>query len=82
MSRAARPSRAEQYQAELKRGRWDQFPKLMAGFAVFATGISLMIQAGLGLDPWSAFHMGLSLTLPISYGVASASVVSPTLPKK
>ncbi len=57
----------------MKRGHWGQFPKLMAGFAVFATGISLMIQAGLGLDPWSAFHMGLSLSLPISYGVASAS---------
>lgn len=45
----------------------------MGGFAVFALGISLMIRAGLGLDPWSAFHMGLSITLPISYGVASAS---------
>ncbi len=45
----------------------------MGGFAVFALGISLMIRAGLGLDPWSAFHMGLSLSLPISYGVASAS---------
>lgn len=31
-----------------------------------------MIRAGLGLDPWSAFHMGLSVALPISYGVASA----------
>lgn len=57
----------------MKRGAWDQFPKLMGGFAVFALGISLMIRAGLGLDPWSAFHMGLSLTLPISYGVASVS---------
>lgn len=45
----------------------------MSGFAVFALGISLMIQAGLGLDPWSAFHMGLSIALPITYGVASAS---------
>ena len=44
----------------------------MGGFAVFALGISLMIRAGLGLDPWSAFHMGLSIALPISYGVASA----------
>ena len=44
----------------------------MGGFALFALGISLMIQAGLGLDPWSAFHMGLSLTLPVTYGVASA----------
>ncbi len=44
----------------------------MGGFVVFAVGISLMIQAGLGLDPWSAFHFGLHLALPISYGVASA----------
>jgi len=57
----------------LKRGHWDQFPKLMGGFAVFALGISLMIQAGLGLDPWSAFHYGLHLALPITYGVASAA---------
>src|SRR5699024_12101260 len=44
----------------------------MGGFAVFALGISLMINADLGLDPWSAFHMGLSLALPLSYGMASA----------
>lgn len=44
----------------------------MGGFALFALGISLMINAGLGLDPWSAFHMGLSLALPITYGMASA----------
>jgi len=54
------------------RGSWTQFPKLMGGFAVFALGISLMINADLGLDPWSAFHMGLSLALPLSYGMASA----------
>ena len=39
---------------------------------MFALGISLMINADLGLDPWSAFHMGLSLALPITYGMASA----------
>ncbi len=40
---------------------------------IFGLGIALMIRAGLGLDPWSAFHTGLSNVFGISYGVASVA---------
>jgi uncharacterized membrane protein YczE len=43
----------------------------MLGFLVFGLGIALMVSADLGLDPWSAFHDGLTKVLPISFGTAN-----------
>lgn len=43
----------------------------MVGFAIFGLGIALMVGADLGLDPWSAFHDGLTRVLPISFGTAN-----------
>jgi uncharacterized membrane protein YczE len=43
----------------------------MLGFLVFGLGIALMVSADLGLDPWSAFHDGLTRVLPISFGTAN-----------
>ena len=53
------------------RFNWRTFPLLMLGLALFGLGISLIRRAGLGLDPWSAFHQGLTNHLPISFGVAN-----------
>ncbi len=44
---------------------------LIGGLLTFGLGVALMIRADLGLDPWSAFHIGLTNVFPISYGVAS-----------
>jgi uncharacterized membrane protein YczE len=43
----------------------------MLGFLIFGLGIALMVSADLGLDPWSAFHDGLTKILPISFGTAN-----------
>ena len=48
--------------------RWAQ---LLIGLAGFALAIALMIQGGLGLGPWDAFHVGLHRMFGISVGTAS-----------
>ena len=45
--------------------------RLVAGIAVSSLGIVLMLQANVGLEPWSVLQQGLTLVLPISYGLAT-----------
>ena len=44
---------------------------LLAGIAVSSIGIVLMLQANVGLEPWSVLQQGMTLVLPVSYGLAS-----------
>ena len=44
---------------------------LLAGIAVSSIGIVLMLQANVGLEPWSVLQQGMTLVLPISYGLAT-----------
>lgn len=53
------------------RGSWRSFPLLMAGLALFGLGVAFLLRAGLGLDPWSTFHEGLSRLLGVSIGTAT-----------
>ncbi|HEY0972848.1 MAG TPA: hypothetical protein VGE02_17900 [Gemmatimonadales bacterium] len=48
--------------------RWAQ---LLAGLWGYGAAVTLMIRSELGLGPWDAFHVGLSLHTPLSIGVAS-----------
>lgn len=50
---------------------WGQ---LLIGLLGYALAITLMIRSHLGLGPWDAFHVGMSLWLPITVGVASILV--------
>ena len=45
---------------------------LVAGTALTALGVYMMLQADIGLEPWSVFHQGLELTTGISFGMASS----------
>ena len=47
---------------------------LILGLVVSAVGIVMMLQANVGLEPWSVLQEGLSHTLGITYGTASALV--------
>ena len=40
------------------------------GIIIVSFGINLLIAAGLGADPWSVFHVGLTNHLPITVGQA------------
>jgi uncharacterized membrane protein YczE len=47
---------------------WRRFAQLQVGLLMFGLGISLMLRASIGLDPWSTFHEGVSINLPVSFG--------------
>lgn len=51
----------------LKRLCW-----LVGGLAVSSLGIVMMLQANIGLEPWSVLQQGMAGTFGISYGTASA----------
>ncbi|MBR3640799.1 MAG: hypothetical protein IKN53_02065, partial [Oscillibacter sp.] len=44
---------------------------LVAGLALSAAGVALVLQANVGLEPWSVLHQGMSLFFGISYGTAA-----------
>lgn len=47
---------------------------LAAGSAVSSFGIVLMLQANVGLEPWSVLQQGMSQCMGITYGTASIIV--------
>ena len=49
---------------------------LLVGLLVSAIGITLMLQANIGLEPWSVLQQGIAKTFGITYGTA-ASIVGP-----
>lgn len=44
---------------------------LIVGLWLFGTGEALLVDAGLGVTPWTVFAQGLSERLPISIGMAT-----------
>lgn len=44
------------------------------GLTIFSLGVTMNIQAGLGLQPWWALHYGLAQLTPLSIGVTSMVV--------
>ncbi|HKY24531.1 MAG TPA: hypothetical protein VJM07_05210 [Gaiella sp.] len=47
---------------------------LVVGLALFALGIVLQLQSGLGLGPWDVLNQGLSEKTPLSFGGANIAV--------
>ncbi len=62
---------------ELK-DRWRSFaaklPTLFMGFILCATGLLIMRDAGLGMNPWGVFHVGLTMHTPLTFGQATQLV--------
>ncbi|BCY06653.1 YitT family protein [Actinoplanes sp. L3-i22] len=42
--------------------------QLLAGLVLYGASMALMIESGLGLNPWDVFHQGLSEATGISFG--------------
>ena len=42
--------------------------QLLTGLVLYGASISLMVESGLGLNPWDVFHQGLSEVTGISFG--------------
>lgn len=47
---------------------------LLVGLLVSAIGITLMLQANIGLEPWSVLQQGIAKTFGITYGTAASIV--------
>jgi uncharacterized membrane protein YczE len=45
--------------------------QLLAGLLMFGVTTSMMVLAGLGLDPWNAFHQGLSKVTGLQIGTCT-----------
>ncbi|MFC4064252.1 membrane protein YczE [Actinoplanes subglobosus] len=43
-------------------------PQLLAGLVLYGVSMALMVESGLGLNPWDVFHQGLSEVTGISFG--------------
>ena len=58
--------------------QWKDFicklPILYMGFVLCALGLLLMRDAGLGMNPWGVFHMGLTNYTPLTFGQATQVV--------
>ena len=48
-----------------------RLPGLVVGLIVFAVGIALMAEAGMGLGPWEAFHQGIARLTGLELGTVS-----------
>ncbi len=47
---------------------------LGVGLLVFALGIVLILESGLGLSPWDVLNQGISRSTPLSFGTANIAV--------
>lgn len=56
------------------RAFWIRLAQLNLGLAVLGLGIALMLEAGIGLGPWTVFHQGIHLVTGMSFGRAMQAV--------
>jgi len=54
------------------KGAWDRpferATRLLAGLVLFGLALAALVQADLGLDPWTVFHQGISHHVDLSLG--------------
>lgn len=56
--------------AQLKAGRLaERVLRLLAGLWLYGLAIALMIKGAVGASPWDVFHLGVSLHVPLSFGM-------------
>ena len=48
--------------------------RLMIGMLISAVGITMMLNANVGVEPWSVLQQGMSRTMGITYGTAAMIV--------
>jgi uncharacterized membrane protein YczE len=65
---ASNAARAAALEALTSWDFWWRLLQLNAGLLVVGLGIALMLDAGIGLGPWTVFHQGLSFVTGLSIG--------------
>lgn len=58
----------------LRGGTVARWLSLLVGLALFALGIVLLLESGLGLSPWDVLNQGISKHSPLSFGTANVAV--------
>lgn len=53
---------------------WRHMSRLQLGLLLFGLAVALMVEARIGLDPWSALHEALSIRSGLSFGRISQSI--------
>jgi uncharacterized membrane protein YczE len=53
---------------------WRRFVSVIIGLPMYGLAVAIMIQAGIGLEPWGVFHQALSNLSGISYGTVAIIV--------
>ena len=54
---------------QLRAGRTGRrLVQLLTGLVLYGVSMAMMLRAGLGLDPWDVFHLGVAQHLPLSFG--------------
>lgn len=48
--------------------RTERYGRLFAGLWLYGATMALMVESGLGLDPWDVFHEGVTHHTPLSFG--------------
>ena len=56
-----------------------RFAQLLGGLVIYGIGLSLVVRAGLGLDPWDVFHQGLARRTGMAIGTWVVIVSVPVL---
>ena len=51
-----------------------RLPQLFAGLLLYGFSMAMLVEAGLGLDPWDVLHQGLTRFVPLSFGVVTIGV--------
>ncbi|MGW3009467.1 membrane protein YczE [Streptomyces sp. NPDC001219] len=49
-----------------------RLPQLLVGLALYGFSLSVLVRAGLGVNPWSVLYEGLERHTPLSFGTISA----------
>lgn len=65
---------ARALRAVTRREFWQRLVKLNLGLMAVGLGIAVMLQANIGLGPWTVFHQGVSVVTGISIGRAMQGV--------
>lgn len=55
----------------VRAGPLARWTRLLSGLVLFGIAIAMMIRSEIGLGPWDAFHVGISLHTPLTVGAAS-----------
>lgn len=60
--------RADPLEGRPHPGFWRSFVRLQLGLFLFGAAVAVMLEARIGVDPWSTLHEGLSFRTGLSFG--------------